>query len=136
MSSIAQTKESGANAGRASWLSQVTVEQALYGLSLVLALGLRLATQNGWPLLDAEASLALAAWRFARSLPATLRGHSPLLFHVNALLLYFTEGSDALVRLGPLCFGSLMVLWPAGLRFAAHRTCGMNLEWRVRNLVP
>ena len=62
MSSIAQTKESSADAGPASWLSQVTVEQALYGLSLCLALGLRLATQKDWPLLEGEASLALAAW--------------------------------------------------------------------------
>jgi uncharacterized protein (TIGR03663 family) len=88
----------------------------LYGLIFALALALRLLTVGRWPLLDGEASLALAAWRFAHALPASLRGHSPLLFNWNALLCFFTGGSDGLMRSLSILFGSVLVLWPYGLR--------------------
>ncbi len=94
----------------------VTVEMALYGLIFALALALRLLTVGRWPLLDGEAGLALAAWRFAHALPTSLRGHSPLLFNWNALLSFLTGGSDGLVRSLSLLFGSALVLWPYGLR--------------------
>lgn len=94
----------------------LTVELFLYGLVFALGLALRLVPLGRWPLLDEEAGLALAAWRFARGLPASLRGHSPLLFHGNALLFFLTGGSDALARLGSVAFGSLLVLLPYGLR--------------------
>jgi uncharacterized protein (TIGR03663 family) len=96
--------------------SPLTVELLLYGLTFGLGLALRLAALGRWPLLDEEAGLALAAWRFGRGLPASLRGHSPLLFHGNALLFFLTGGSDALARIGSIAFGSLLVLLPYGLR--------------------
>ena len=95
---------------------KVTVEMGLYGLLFVLALGLRLLTVGRWPLLDGEAGLALASWRFAHALPASLRGHSPLLFNWNALLCFLTPGSDGLVRSLSILSGSALVLWPYGLR--------------------
>ena len=69
---------------------RLTVELCLYGLIWGLALAVRLLGLARWPLLDGEAGLALAAWRLARGLPATVRGHSPLLFHANALLFFLT----------------------------------------------
>ena len=95
---------------------RVTVEMGLYALVSVLALGLRLLTLGRWPLLDGEASLALAAWRFAHALPASLRGHSPLLFNWNAFLCFLTGGSDGLMRSLSVVFGSALVLLPYGLR--------------------
>ncbi|MBC7233427.1 MAG: glycosyltransferase family 39 protein [Chloroflexi bacterium] len=94
----------------------LTVEMALYGLILILALALRLFALGRWPLLEQEASLALAAWRFARGIPTPLRGHSPLLFHLNTLLFFLTDGSDSQARLWCVLVGSLIVLLPYGLR--------------------
>jgi uncharacterized protein (TIGR03663 family) len=96
--------------------SRWTVELLLYGLTFALALALRLVALERWPLLDEEAGLALAAWRLARGIPALLRGHSPLLFHANALLFFLTGGSDGLARICCVLFGSLIVLLPYGLR--------------------
>ena len=95
---------------------QLSMELGLYALAFALALALRLHALERWPLLDGEAGLALAAWRWARGLPAILRGHSPSLFHLNALAFYFTTGSDALVRLWSALLGACLVLWPYGLR--------------------
>ncbi len=103
-------------AERAGPHTRLTVEVALYGAAFALGLGLRLVALGRWPLQHEEASLALDAWRLARALPSTLRGHSPLLFHGNALLFFFTKGSDELARLWCVLFGSLMVLLPYGLR--------------------
>jgi uncharacterized protein (TIGR03663 family) len=109
-----QVKQAGPHA-------KFTVEAALYGAVFALGLGLRLLAQGRWPLQYEEAGLALDAWRFARALPSTLRGHSPLLFHVNALLLFLTDGSDELARLCCVLFGSCMVLLPYGLRRCVGR---------------
>ena len=103
----------------------------LYALSFGLALALRLHAIGRWPLLDGEAGLAWAAWRFARSLPADLRGHSPLLFNLNAALLYFTNGSDALVRLASVLFGAFMVLWPYGLRARLGRVGALATSFLI-----
>jgi uncharacterized protein (TIGR03663 family) len=100
----------------------LTVEHFLYALVLGLALAARLGVFGRWPLRDPEAGLALSAWRFARGLPATLRGHSPLLFHVNTLLFFLTDGSDALARLLSVVFGSSLVVLPYGLRGYLGRT--------------
>ncbi len=101
---------------RAGPPARLTVEIALYGAAFALGLGLRLLALGRWPLQYEEASLALDAWRFARALPSTLRGHSPFLFHGNALLFFLTNGSDELARSLCVLFGSLMVLLPYGLR--------------------
>ncbi len=91
-------------------------ELLLYGASLALALALRMLALDRWPLLESEASLALSAWRFVHAQGGSLRWHSPFLFNVNALLFFLTDGSDTLARLTSLVFGSLLVLWPYGLR--------------------
>lgn len=95
---------------------RLTVELFLYALIFGLAVAVRLGLLGRWPLLDNEASLALAAWRFSRGVPTMLRGHSPLLFHANTLLFFLTGGSDAVARLVSLLFGSLLALLPHSLR--------------------
>ncbi|KPL21743.1 MAG: hypothetical protein AMJ93_08850 [Anaerolineae bacterium SM23_84] len=100
----------------------LTMEHLLYAVVLGLALAVRVGVFGRWPLRDQEAGLALSAWRFARGLPAMLRGHSPLLFHVNALLFFLTDGSDALARLLSVLFGSSLVVLPYGLRGYLGRT--------------
>lgn len=94
----------------------LTVELALYGLIAILALALRLFALGRWPLSEQEASLALAAWRFARGIPTSLRGHSPLLFHLNTMLFFITSGSDSQARVWAVLFGALLVFLPYGLR--------------------
>ena len=106
-----------------------TVELLLYSLSFGLALALRLLALERWPLLDEEAGLALAAWRFAHGLPASLSGHSPLLFHGNALLFFLTNGSDNLARSWCVLFGSLLVLLPYGLRRNLGKTGALAASW-------
>lgn len=101
---------------RSSAKSRFTVEMALYAVILALGLVLRLVVLGRWPLLDGEAALALAAWRFARALPASLRGSGPLLFNWSALCSFLTGGSDGLTRAPSILFGSALVLWPYGLR--------------------
>jgi hypothetical protein len=65
------------------WL---TVESALY-VSLVLgAAVLRFHALGSQPLQEQEAKLALDAWRFYTGGAASIRGHSPLLFHGTTLL--------------------------------------------------
>ena len=93
-----------------------TVEMGLYGLILLLALTLRLISLGRWPLVDAEAGMALSAWRLARALPSSLRGFSPLLFNWSALVSFLSGGTDGLVRGLSLLAGSALVLWPFGLR--------------------
>lgn len=100
----------------------LTMEHFLYALVLGLALAVRVGALGRWPLREQEAGLALSAWRFARGLPAPLRGHSPLLFHVNALLFFLTDGSDAQARLLSVLFGSSLVALPYGLRRYLGRT--------------
>jgi len=95
---------------------EVSIELLLYGLVLVVALAVRLYALGRWPLQDEEAGLALAAWRFAHGMPASLRWHSPLLFHANGLLFFLTGGSDNLARSWCVLFGSLLTLWPYGFR--------------------
>jgi len=94
----------------------LTVEVMLYAAIFGAGLVLRLAALGKWPLLDQEAALALDAWRYARGLLDSVRGHSPLLFHVNALLSFLSGGGDAWARLASVFFGSILVLLPYGLR--------------------
>jgi len=93
-----------------------TVEMGLYGLISLLALALRLIDLGRWPLADVEAGMALSAWRFARALPSSLRGFSPLLFNWSALMSFLSGGTDGLVRGLSLLAGSALVWWPFGLR--------------------
>ncbi|MHB0858442.1 MAG: hypothetical protein ACYC5M_12830 [Anaerolineae bacterium] len=92
--------------------SRLTVEVALYGLLLALALLVRLAALGGWPLLSAEADTAVAAWRAARGLPGEPASIIPLLYNANLLFFWLTWTTDASVRVLPALAGSALVVLP------------------------
>ncbi len=95
------------------WL---TVESALY-ISLVLgAAVLRFHALGSQPLQEQEAELALDAWRFYTGGAASIRGHSPLLFHGTTLLYALFGASDYVVRVIPALAGTAMVGLPYLLR--------------------
>lgn len=89
-----------------------TVEQAVYGLLLLLALFLRLFQLGAAsPLTPEEAALAWNAWLGVGGETATAAASSPLLYTGQRFLLWLTDGgSDAWVRFLPGLAGSLLVL--------------------------
>ncbi len=96
------------------WL---TLEIALWGLLLALALGLRLLRLDAAPLNAAEARGALAAWRFADGQGAPLGGdYSPALFSGQWFAFLMLGASDQVARLWPALAGAGLVLAPALLR--------------------
>jgi len=95
------------------WL---TVESALY-ISLVLGGALlRFHSLGSQPLQEQEAKLALDAWRFYTGGAASIRGHSPLLFHGTTLLYALFGASDYVTRVIPALAGTAMVGLPYLLR--------------------
>jgi uncharacterized protein (TIGR03663 family) len=86
-----------------------TWEQALYGVIVALALGLRLAGLGAWPLLEEEAATALASWRMVRGTAGAQPAHySPLLFSAHLVLFALFTASDGAVRLLPALVGGLI----------------------------
>ena len=91
------------------WL---TVERALYGLLLLLAVGLRGFMLTNQPLNSLEATNVWTAWLTATG-NTVATGTSPTspLFHSLYMLLFWAlDGGDWLARLLPVCFGSATVL--------------------------
>jgi 4-amino-4-deoxy-L-arabinose transferase-like glycosyltransferase len=96
------------------WL---TVETAVWGLVLLLALGLRLLRLDVAPLSAGEAQGALAAWRFAGGQGApTATNFSPILFSGQWLTFLFFGANELSARLLPALAGSALALAPALLR--------------------
>lgn len=98
-------------------LPWLTVEIALWGMLLAVALGLRLFRLGAAPLNSAEAHGALAAWRFAHGQGAPVASdYSPLLFSAQWIIFLLTGAGDQGARLLPALAGSVLVLAPALLR--------------------
>jgi hypothetical protein len=96
------------------WL---TVEIALWGLVLLLALGLRLLRLDAAPLSAGEAQGALAAWRFADGQGApTATYFSPVLFSSQWFTFLFFGANELSARLLPALAGSALALAPVLLR--------------------
>jgi hypothetical protein len=97
-----------------------TVESLLYGLLLLIALSTRLlGLGSAQPLSLLEANQAWPAWLDAmnRQIPLLLPAQSPLLYSVQRVLFWLTEGgAEFWVRILPALAGSLLVLIPWGLR--------------------
>ena len=108
MTERAQTEE------RNGW-SWLTVELALYGFVLALALALRLGSLSNRVMSVDEASAAWQAWQLAHG-QAPQGTYSPLLLSAQALLFALFGGGDALARLLPALMGSALVVWPFWLR--------------------
>jgi uncharacterized protein (TIGR03663 family) len=95
-----------------SWL---TIELALYGVVLCLALALRLGGLQIRIMDVPEADQAWQAWQLAHGVEPK-GGYSPLLLSGQALLFALFGGSDVIARLWPALFGSAMVLLPYLMR--------------------
>ena len=104
----AQTEE------RHSW-SWLTIELALYGLILALALALRLSGLSIRVMGATEAAGTWQAWRLAHG-EAPQGAYSPLLLSAQALLFALFGSGDAVARLVPALLGSVLVIWPFWLR--------------------
>ncbi|MCC6191963.1 MAG: glycosyltransferase family 39 protein [Anaerolineales bacterium] len=95
----------------------LSLENALYGLIFLAALGLRLLNLGAHPLNDGEAHEALAVL-------AQLRGHadptlvpsSPAYFFITYFSFLIFGASEAAARLGPALAGSVLVLVPSLFR--------------------
>lgn len=96
----------------------VTLENALWLLLGVAALGLRLVSLARWPLAEQEAALAYEAWRFVSGLPYDLgaAAASPLVFNLNALVFALFGASDGAARAAQAVAGTGLVLAPWLLR--------------------
>ena len=81
---------------------------------VVLALALRLTHLDVAPLNASEAREAMLAWRVGQSFQTA--NYSPLLLAANTLLFTVCGASDALARLWPALFGSVLALTPFLLR--------------------
>lgn len=96
------------------WL---TVECALWGVLLIIALGLRLAALDAAPLNSKEAQDALAALRFAQGHGApTTTGYSPALFSAQWLTFLIVGANEFTARLLPSLAGTALALTPGLLR--------------------
>lgn len=102
--------------GERPLLAWLTVERLLYGMIFLAALAIRLAALGRWPLDEAGANTALAAWRTIQGSTWRSELYSPLLYDVNLLLFYLTRATDASARLLPALGGALLTLTPYGLR--------------------
>ncbi len=102
------------------WL---TVETGLYILLLLLGALLRFYALGRQPLQEAEARLALDAWRFYSGGTASIRGHSPLLFHGSVLFYILFQATDYVSRIVPALAGTAMIAMPYLLRSRLGR-CG------------
>jgi 4-amino-4-deoxy-L-arabinose transferase-like glycosyltransferase len=94
------------------WL---TVERALYGLLLLMAVGIRFLALDQQPLNALEAANAWPAWLIASAVhaPDPPTPTSPLLYTLHTLLFWLAGGSDALARSIPALAGVGLVwlLW-------------------------
>ena len=102
----------------------ISLEVALYVAIGVLALVLRLAELDVFPLSNAEAHEALAAWHAVRIDAPGLAplAHSPLMFAFNSLVFGAAGSSELLARLATALVGSLFVLLPGLWRPLLGRT--------------
>ena len=100
------------------WL---TVNVTLWGLLLIVALGLRLFRLDAVPLNAAEARGALAAWRQSTSTAVTASGvqaidYSPVLFSAQWFTFLIFSANELTARLWPAVAGAILALSPALLR--------------------
>jgi hypothetical protein len=96
-------------------MNKIRLEQILYLLAFLLALGIRLLNLGEAPLSDFEAGLALQSLALARGESVTLGAHPGYIFPTVALF-YLFEATNFAARFWPALAGSLMVLAPFAFR--------------------
>ena len=87
----------------------------LYGLTFLIALGLRLVQLGAAPLTDSEANLALQALHIANG-TRPLLGPQPAYILLTSVLFLIFESSNFMARLFPAIVGSAMVFTPMFFR--------------------
>ncbi|MFN8494179.1 MAG: glycosyltransferase family 39 protein [Caldilineaceae bacterium] len=94
---------------RARWF---TLERLLYGILVLLAVGMRFVGLGEQPLNPLEVANAWPAWLTAWAIqaPNTPTPTSPLLYSLHTILFWITGGSDALARCLPALAG-VAVVW-------------------------
>jgi len=101
--------------GEMQWLL-VSGESLLYIIAVLAAAALRFAALGQWPLLSGEATQAWGPWHLLQGGRPESLDYSPLLFSGNLVNFAFFGASDAIARLWPALFGTLLVLLPYFLR--------------------
>lgn len=96
--------------------SVTSVYRLSLGLAAVLAGALRLTHLNWLPLDEAEAALALPAWRAAGPGPQVVIPAPPLLFHLERLSFWLFDDGEVAARLIPALAGVVLVLLAARFR--------------------
>ncbi|MEW5958589.1 MAG: hypothetical protein AB1801_12735 [Chloroflexota bacterium] len=97
-------------------LAWLTVETLLYGLIVVLAVGLRLWHLGSYPLSGVEAEQSLTALALYHGQPVEAGQYSPLLLSLNTLTFLLFGTGDAAARLAPALLGVALALLPLTLR--------------------
>ena len=93
-------------------LPWLTIETGAYCLILMASLAVRVAGLGRWPLLEAGANTALAAWRTLHGSEWRPDFYVPLLYDANLLLFWVFRANDAAARLLPALVGSALVVLP------------------------
>ncbi len=96
-------------------MKKIRLEQILYLLAFLLALGIRLLNLGEAPLSDFEAGWALQSFALARGESVAL-GAQPGYIFPTLLFFYLFETSNFVARLWPALAGSLLVLAPFAFR--------------------
>ncbi len=87
---------------------QPTLEHALYGLALALAVGLRFLNLGALPLSDFEAGWALQALHVTQGLHPSI-GSNPAYVHLTAILFFIFNGTNFLARFWPALAGCALI---------------------------
>jgi len=107
---------------------QINLEQWLYLLMFVLALGLRVLNLGDAPLSDFEARWAIPSWNAVQGNPV-FPGSSPGYFSLTTIIFYFFAGNNLLARFWPALVGSLVVLAPFGFRRLLGRSAALLMSF-------
>ena len=107
---------------------KLTLEDGLYALALILALGVRLLNLGVAPLANLEADAALQAWDVARGALPMAASH-PLYISLTSLSFALLGSSNFVARLWPALVGSALVLLPLALREKLGRVGALALAF-------
>lgn len=95
------------------WLASLNIENGLYLLTGLVALGLRLFRLGDWPLTEVEAREALSAWRFVSMSPiAPVVPVSALWYSLTSLTFLLLGANEFWARFWPALAGTALVFTP------------------------
>lgn len=107
---------------------KISIENVLFALALLLALGIRFVRLGELPLTNSEARLALQALQIARG-SRPLLGTEPLYQVLTAAGFFVFGASNFMARFWPALSGSLLVLAPLGFQKMLGRKTAIILSF-------